>query len=263
VITRWYWPAVLLIYCGFAVLAADLWLEPDLRRKLWWKIFGSLVIFSFGAAFTFGFVWISAPLPISDFASNGDYPKGQKIADIPWQNEFTELDVFIENPTSRPYEDFNIVLRPDAPIVAIKQDGKACDASIEEVNGGTIKQALISANRTIKQNPLVLLATDAGYRVRCDHLPPKSRMKLVIALADIRWNPRKPTTPQPDGGIFDADYIIRQRIKDFSTYWLGHSGADVYIPFTSSQFLHVSGEYTSMYRRREISEDVNINSIFP
>jgi hypothetical protein len=185
VLAGWFWPAVVLIYGSLGLGAADLWLEPDLQTKVIWKLGMSAVILGFASLFTFGFVLVAAPLPISDIATNGEYPADHKIGDIAWRKEFTELDIGIENPTSRAYEDVNLVIRPDNPVAAVTQIGKTCDASIEDADGVMVREGLKPAVGDSRMNPLVLVATDAGYRIRCAHLPANSILKIVMAISDI------------------------------------------------------------------------------
>src|SRR5690348_9277792 len=83
-------PAVWFIYGGFAILALDLWYEPDLRkRSVWWRIVGSLVIGAGAALFSFGIVLVKAPLGISALLTDGEYADGVVINGIAWRREFT------------------------------------------------------------------------------------------------------------------------------------------------------------------------------
>jgi hypothetical protein len=116
----------------------------------------------------------------------------------------------------------------------------------------TLRQMLIEgATGNQKANPLTLLATDAGYRVRCDKLPSGTALKIVMAVVDIKWNPA-PHKPRSDFGIFDKDYILKTKFDDGSTYWYGHPDGNVYTPRPSPQNVKIYGEYVAGQRKRTV-----------
>ncbi len=131
----WFWPAVGLVYLGFVLLAVDLWLEPELRTRLWWRVGGITAVVLCALGFSIAFVFVSARLPISGIITDGEYPAGTKISGIEWKSEFTELTVIIENPTDRSYEDLNLVIRPTEPVAAIAQATQVADVTFEDKNG--------------------------------------------------------------------------------------------------------------------------------
>ena len=177
----WFWPGVAFIYAGFLLLAIDVWLEPGLQRSLLWRIGIVTILLLFTTAFSLGIVFVKAPLDVSAFVTAAEYPTGTSIAGIPWKPQFTELQVRIDNPSDRNYEDVNLLIRPMSAIVAIAQvtsvpnvsfeDNHALSMRLMNINVGTMKATAI---------PLVLLATDAGVT---DHA-----MLLLKPLKSWRFN---------------------------------------------------------------------------
>jgi hypothetical protein len=244
-LTGWFWSGVDFIYGGFFLLAVDLWVEPRLHRKSALRASGVLAIAILAASFSWGIVFVNAPLPISTFVTNAEYPAGTSIAGISWKPQFTELQVWIDNPTERNYEDLNLVIRPLLPVAAIAQLTDVPNVSFEDGRG---EVGRLTEKSTVI--PLVLLATDAGYRMRCPHLPARTEIKVVLAIAEVKWNP----SPPGSGKITDEDYVLRHKNDDFSTYWYGHTGADDYTPrITSSEDVKIEGEYTVGPRTRSLS----------
>jgi hypothetical protein len=135
--------------------------------------------------------------------------------------EFTELQVWINNPSENNYDDISPVIRPNDPIAAIAQATNVPDVSFEDKNGVSLRLTDINPTAGTKTAiPVVLLATDAGYRVRCPRLPAKTTIRVEIALADIKWNPSPPNDRPIEEKVRDINYIFRLKQDDFSTYWL-------------------------------------------
>jgi len=261
VFADWFWVGVTAIYLGFALLALDAWFEPDFRDN--WKIKGIIfgAILAVAAAFSWAMVFVEGPLPAYAFATDGAYPIGTVISGISWRPQFTELNVDIENPQDKTYEDLNIVIRPTSAVAAIAQTSSISDVSFEDKNG--LSTHMLDLNpRTggSKAIPLVLLATDAGYRMRCGHLPAHAHLKILMALTDIKWNPQPspPGTPIEEA-VRDPNYLLRVKADDFSTYWWGYREGEVYAPRpTSTEWLKIEGDYTVGRRRRTISQRIQI-----
>jgi hypothetical protein len=260
-----FWVGAIAIYLGFAVLVLDIWFEPDFRNSWKTKVTISGIILLVVIAFSWRIVFLDAPLPIAAFSTSGEYPIGTVISGIAWRPQFTELDMDIRDPTDRPYEDLNLVVRPDSAIAAIAQATGLYGVSFEDKNGVTTHLVDFDTRTgNSKAVPLVLVATDAGYKVRCGHLPAQSSLKIVMALTDIKWNPTPPVDFEES--FKDPNYMLRFKFDDFSTYWLGYKDADVYAPRPkSSEWLRVDGSYVVSHRRRNISQKFQIggNIIMP
>jgi hypothetical protein len=209
-------------------------------------------------AFSWGIVFVKAPLHVAAFVTDAEHPSGTTIAGISFRPEFTELQVRILNPSDRAYEDLSLVIRPTEPVAAIAQLTNLPGVSFEEKNGFFSRTMSIEPGET-KANAirLDLLATDAGYRMHCGRLPAGAFITIVIALADIKWTPQKSKRPAYEN-VHDKDFVQRHKMEDFSTYWLGYKDADVYAPRPNPWWVKVEGEYNVALRTRSISQKVDI-----
>jgi hypothetical protein len=211
-----FWFGSPLFYISLACLCLDLCYEPNLRPRT--KIIATLVFILFAGVLSWKLIFVGAPLDVSAFVTDGDWPLGTTIADIPFRPEFTELRVSIRNSSDRSYDDLNIVVRPDVAVAGIGQTSNIPGVSFEDKNG--LNTRMLEVNTQTNQSkvvPLILLATDAGYRIRCPHLQSGAAIEIVLAIADVRWNP---SPPGSGGQIRDVNYVLRWKSDDFSTYWL-------------------------------------------
>jgi hypothetical protein len=261
-ISGWFVISTVLIYLGFLLFGIDLWFEPELAPKLGWRIVGTAVIVASAIAFSIGVVFVKAPLLASAEMTDGTYPAGTKIAEILWRPEYTEVDVYIRNPSDRPYDDLDVVMRTNSPIAAIAQKGNACPgASFEDRND--YSNHLLDVNGKTGERtalPVVVLATDAGYRMRCAHLPANTTITVVIAMADLKWGGCA-TSGNPEKTLLDG-CPIRIKFEDYSSYWIGLPGRDVFTPRpSSSDAVKVDKNYTVMYRRRSETQRIPIGGL--
>jgi hypothetical protein len=251
-----FWWAIGAIYFGVSLLGLDLWFEPWFQkwsRKA--KIVSALIFLILLGIFTRVIVFVPAPLVVTATYSAAKYPDGSKIGEIMWRPEFGELLVRIANPTDRKYEDLNIVIRPNKAIARVSQLDGAAAATFETKGGLQIRQLLQSSTNLM--NSLVLLATDAGYRLRCEKLPAHGDINFVMAVAEVKWNPST-NKPKPDGGIFDKDYTLKVNFTDGSSYWYGHEGGGGYNTVSAVEQVTIVGEYVAGQRIRHISASPNI-----
>jgi len=222
--------------------------------RLWLRWGGAFIILLLLVAFSLNVVFVPAPLNISAFATNAEPPKDAKIANIPWRSEYSELEVRIENFTARNYEDLDLVLQPNYPVAAIGQLSELDGVSFED-------KYSVDSHLTLRKPggdvavPLIRVATDAGYRVRCPRLSAGGTLKIVMAVVDMKWNPAPPQNTE-DFGVFTNDFLIRTQGTDetgaTSTYWWGHQGGLVYAPRVLPTYLNFDGKYVAAQRKRTI-----------
>jgi hypothetical protein len=211
-------------------------------------------------------VFAKAPLSVAAMITDAAYPADTVIAGIAFRPEFTELQVVIINVTDRSYDDIDLVIRPTEAVAAIAQLSNVPNVSFQDKNGQTFR--LMNRYRTeTTAIPLDLVATDAGYRVRCPRLPAKSSIHIIMALADIKWNP---PTERPQRSLkeqmLDKDFLLRVKYDDFSAYWIGHKNGDIYAPRPNPQWVWVEGEYTSALHTHSIAQKIEIEgkiSVWP
>jgi hypothetical protein len=260
VLGGWFWPGVGLIYAGFLLVIVDVWVEPELKSYRKCRIGTVLTVITFAAMFSWGIVCVKAPLEVSAIVTDAEYPAGTTIAGLAWKEEFTELQVWIVNPTNRNYDNVSVIIRPTEPVAAIAQITNIPEVSFEDKNGQSVRLMDINPRAaTAGAIPLVLLATNAGYRMRCSHLPAETTIRVVLALADVKWNPPARPSQRPIEELArDKDYVLRVTFDDFSTYWYGHPDGDIYAPRPRPQWVKVEGKYDVALRTRSISQKVDV-----
>jgi hypothetical protein len=204
-------------------------------------------------------------------ASNAEYPVGTVLGGISWSNRFTELRVNFGNAALTEYHDLDFTIVPDEPVAAIGQITNVPDVSFSAAVDQSFRQEFIegATGRRIA-NPLVLIASGGGYRVRCKALPSNARLEILMAIGRII---DFPTTGQktgaPYGGIFERTYALRVSQQDGISHWYGHGKdqqgkriEDVYktervLPKT----VKIDGRYTNGDEVKPISERVEVKDI--
>jgi hypothetical protein len=252
----WFWAGVVLVYAALLVILVDLWFQEKLPRK--WKIVGSAIVLAGAAAFSWKIVLVQAPLEVAALVTKAEYPPGATIYGVPWKKEFTDLEMRVINPSDHDYDDINLLIRPTEPIASIQQVVTNVSGVYftDQHNLGEVKAADLKPFGRALAVPLTLLATDAGYVMHCPRLPGRTSIQILIALADIKWDPPPDTTPED--WTTDKDYVLRVKMDDFSTYWYGHADGNVYVGHPNPQWIKVEGEYTGGFRTRDISQKLDL-----
>jgi hypothetical protein len=253
----WFWFAVVTIYAGFALLAIDAWFEPKLTTK--WKTPVIAVLVGLAAIFSWVCVFVDAPVDFGAIITDAPYPAGTNIAGISFRPEFTELRLLIKNPTTMDYKNLNIVIQPTVPVAAIAQLTNVSGVSFEDKNGVSARMTVYPGPGKATAVPQSLLATDVGYRMRCERLLSGQSITVIIALADMKTPP--PSSLTLDDVLHNKDNILRIKIADSSSsrnYWYGHPDGDVYTPRPDTQAVFVDGKYEARYRERSISQKITV-----
>ncbi len=262
-----YVAGLVVVYFGFALCLAECIWEPALlRRPYQLQIVFLGIGVSLATVFTIGVVFVPAPLNFQSLASKSDYARGTAPAGIAWRSVFVELDFIATNPTDRNYDNIELWVRPDYPIVQIAQLSNLTDVSFED-KLGVISRVTIEDLSTKVGAPMVFLATDAGYKVHCGHIPPNSSLRIIMAVVDVKksqpTDPTKPTIIPSDVSIDDFSTELTFDTKgDKSTYWFGSpKNLSAYAPGAKPKRITVSGFYTASNRRRNIKQDLVVNSV--
>jgi hypothetical protein len=253
---EYFWWFAGLICAAFALIAIDIFFESWPRRGIRWIGFPAMSLAA--AAFSFFVVFADVPLQIQATFSNARYADGVVIGGIKWRPDYAEMTVEITNPTTKNYDDIAILLRPDFPIAAIAQSSNLSGVSFEDKLSSTVRLQLGGEGI-----PKALVATDVGYRIRCERLPRKTTLKIEIALVDIKWNPDPKKSAVE--GLLAKNELLRIYYMDHGYYWFGHPQfEDVFAPRPrASQTVKAEGDYTAVLRRRHIGlaiKPININS---
>jgi hypothetical protein len=180
---------------------------------------------------------------------------------IDWKPFYAELDVtFTNRTTDATYEDFNVLVRPDGLVAGISQLSNLPEVSFEDRYGVSARGGIEDENG----RPVIameFIATDAGYKVHCAHIPPNASLRIVMAIIELK----KPVPNQPLLPPASPDSILTGPTftgKDGSryVYWYGSkNNARIFLPQpTSPTKITVNGSYVGNHRVRKIEQDVAV-----
>ena len=223
-----YWPAVCIIFVGFALLALDLLVEPRLTASVW-RIVGALAIAGFAFAFGRWSVWVSAPLEITAFWDDLDYSPGAEIDGVKWKDGMSRLTIHIKNPSSHDYERLDLNLKMSEAVIALRQETSVpctqLTTPIDDIAYG---------------HPIF---TMGDFRYRCDKLPDGATIAFVAIIRNAeptqRW---------------------LERLGRHDKQAPEHSPKPLYGPKRKPARLYVTVSYALNYRPHRIASPVRIAS---
>lgn len=76
------------------------------------------------------------------------------------------------NPSDGNYDNVDLWVKPDLPVAAIGQIGNLSDVSFEDKFAFREELTVDDVTDKIRLPNMVFVATDAGYKVHCPHIPP-------------------------------------------------------------------------------------------
>ena len=254
---------VFILYVGFVVALAESVYEPmilQLDQRIQVGLIG--VIFFLCTLFSILFVFSRAPINFSALLlSDTDYSPGIGPGNIAWHSFYTELDLIVTNPSEENYDNVDILVRPDYPVAAIGQLSNLLDVSFEDLFGVRNEITIQDGTTHMKLGNLTLIATNAGYKVHCAHIPPNSSLKIVMAVVDLKYshpNQHKLSTITPADITFEQSFT---NAEGRFTYWFGTpANTDLYLTGARPRKIAVSGSYTASNRRRKLRQDVDVFS---
>jgi len=228
------------------------------------------------AVFSLIGLWIMPPpVPpgrhgIMATASTATYPSGTVIAGIPWSKRFTDLRVSIFNSGPLDWEDIEVTILPDQPVVAVGQVTSVPDTSLSASSGTdiTFRMELVQDGKRVAV-PLVLVATTTGYRMQCRKLSRRQRIEVALALAALpEYSTGPPAHPRADFGVFDRAYAVRLKQDNGLSNWYGHGSdvqgriEDIYLDNAPMpKTVRVDGKYLSEGTEHLISEAVEVHDL--
>ncbi len=211
----------------------------------------------------------AAPVPVMEpgvLVNNAEFPAGTVLGGIRWSNRFTELRIIFNNNSSADYRDLDFRLAPDEPIAAATQITNLPDVSFSAAAKLSIRQEFVQGATSKRiANPLVLIATSGGYRMRCKLLPRASQLEILLAVARVVDFPKPgQKIATPDSGIFDRSYAVRINQSDGTSHWYGHGVdahgnriEDVYKPQrVVPKTVKIEGRYTVGEEEKTISKQL-------
>jgi hypothetical protein len=214
------------------------------------------------------------PVPVMEpwiYVSDAEYPPGTTLSGIKWSNRFTGLRVVFSNETPTDYHDLDFTLIPDQPIADIGQITNLSEVSFSSAVDPVLRQEFVegATGRRIA-NPLVLIASSGGYRVRCQLLPRKARLEILIAIARVIDFPKPgQKVAVPSGGVFDKTYALKVDQNNGVSRWYGHGMAangsrieEVYKPDRIiPKTVKIEGHYVADKAEQDVSKQVEVKDI--
>lgn len=257
---------IAIVYFGFCLCLAECVWEPELvRRPYQIQVVLIGLVVALTTLFTINVVGVQAPLYAMATGSSMNYPPdAAMMADIhPWLEKYYPVRVLIKNASSHDYMDLNFVLKPDKPIAKISQISGFCKLYFEDA-------VPVSSDIGVQKPPdteiqglsTVLIATDGGYRVRCEKLPANSTIEILAALVNID----EKKLPAPTLWIED---VLRQPVvnKNSGTvinHWFTDSrnphlaSGEVFLSRPIPTFVWMYGTYKCLGRDRGSTEKLPV-----
>lgn len=207
------------------------------------------------------------PPSIQAVIADADYPVGYQMSGVRWSDRFGELRVFVMNPNSIAYYDLDFTIRSDTPYAEVAQDTGLPDVYIlPPVQEGEFRQEVVKQGTGQRiMNPLQLIASNAGHRIRCKRLLPKEKLGLLVATVEVD----DAVKPMPQG-IFSRAYVLKAPVnKQEWANWFGHGGQqfggridELYKPGKHlPAWGDVSGSYTENGEQKSFSQRVDAQNL--
>jgi hypothetical protein len=249
---------VVLVYMAIALWGCDLFFE--IYSSEGGRVLVAIAVLIILAGFTFGFVWVKAPIGFRVMDNSVDYPSGTVLGTtppIPWLNEYDDLDVSIVNPTDHDYTDIDLTFKPDLPVAAISQvNGAPC--SFSDPTGTTISLTDVPfPTGEVTGIPMVALATDVGERVRCERVLRQGGVEIIMAVASVEM--RKP------GSTLKNGYVLKMALENGTNHWFRRQDNPLddsfWKPRVATSWVDVWGSYVVLQRRRYVSKKLDTMKI--
>ena len=194
-----------LIVVGLVVLSVDPWIEPSFQGlpKFWRSIptvlYGAMLL-----AFVRFVVFAPGDLIVTARDYNADYPAEYEIADIKWNQKYSDLRVVFTNPNDYDYTDLDFVIGSGLYVVAAQQSTNLSGVSVYNTSAGPDRVTGSRKNESgqIEYEPdRNMEFLSGGIRVLCDRLPRHTSFEVVMAVVTV-----------PSAGILstppDSDHLL-------------------------------------------------------
>jgi hypothetical protein len=255
-------------YAGLAICLVECIWEPELvKRPYQYQVVGIGMIMLFFTLFSINVVFVHAPICLSAFEMGPVY--NLSPAGIAWKPFYTELDLIITNQTDMAYQSLDILVRPNSPVAGIGQQGNIGNVSFQD-RYGAVAQVAVTDTGTGEVTKEPLMATDAGYTVHCPELPPRTGLRLVLAIGGIVPSP-PPTSNIPQGGSIPGSPVKQSihfsvKIPDAKEgdfyYWYGNKdNAALWLVNTEPTKVTIRGSYIGGRRSRYVDEDIPVRKL--
>lgn len=261
---------VVVAYFGFAICVWECITEPLLLSKAdWIQIATFGVILFFLCLFTIN-AFVRAPIGIDALELGPVY--NLRPGGLDWKPSFDELDVVFVNKSDMPYEEFNVLIRPDVPVAGIAQIGNLPNVSFSD-RYGIVADAYVENVKTHERVKAIILATDAGYTIYCREIPRHDSLRIVMATVGIKPSPSARGSIPPGGQLMVApnaqpkDFSFMQAVPDVVEgktfhYWLGSEDVtSISTPNAKPSTIIIRGSYVGGHRLRHVDLDLPVKKM--
>jgi hypothetical protein len=213
-------------------------------------------------------VFVSAPLTVHAFANDANYPSGTTMADIKWDEGYSEVKVFIMNSEDDlDYEDVDLSIQlEDINDSLINTIGGAqlnpiggCEIRPQNTVDVSLRMTTLD-NRSIDLQGGSTMASTSPSRVVCEKLNKNTEIGLAFAVVNLQAPPKD-----------RAQCAMGAQLKKGEEFWAmqlpGSSCKDHLIvgpkaamlgPKVIPDHIHISGQYKAIVRFISINQRVKV-----
>ena len=186
------------------------------------------------------------------------------VGGIEFKPQFTEATITIKNVAGENLNDINLLFqfRPTNSSNFAAICCAQCFLRRKEWNGSRfyVRRQYPKTGKAIKVPSIVLLATDAGYRMRCPRLTDGETIRLVVVLTNITPAPHPDYSNLPfEEQVTKKEIVATVKTGAGETYWMGHRDGDVYGPKQPPQWLKVEGTYELSKTSHSITQKIEFS----
>lgn len=196
-VAPWLYPyAMALVYLGCAAL---LWGALNGHWHQYWAIraFIALIVLMFGYQWTSRIVLAKVPLTVLEDRGWGDYPDGTDIGGIKWKKNWSDLRIYLVNPSDYDEKNIKLEISVDGMMQQIVQVSPVCQGFSAFPDAPPMFTSLTDPNTGKEESmPPSGSAISRNFRVVCDELPRKSNTDLIIPVISTDFG-RDPSNPFP------------------------------------------------------------------
>ncbi len=240
----------LVLGLSIAAITVGIFLNPAVARQaMGIRLVATTLISAFLTWFFFYVLWPFVPLGLFVTTSSARQPDGVVIGGIPWSDKYREVHVRIANNSDMDIQAIDLVIRPDQPVAAVGEVTSLDGVSFAPYSQPSVNPQWVEATGERMAIPVVPLAASRGYRLRCNVLPKRSHLEMVMAAVTVNES----------GDGSGADMVFRINFRDGQSVWLAHNGHSnaVFGPKPTVVKISVTGQYTVADRQHNVSRTLS------
>jgi hypothetical protein len=209
---------------------------------------------------------------ITEYLSPTTDPPPASIAGIDWNQHFSALHIAITNTTDEDYRDMDILFKPNSWIREAKLLNSATVCTLYSVGGNVIKITQSGATQGTHSvtpiragdfvdvydssgDPMNTIATEGGYRLRCDKVPSRYTINMLVVAVSVpeHYLSEHTTTPLATDEV--NMNVIEMKAPE--------SPFDILGPRPSPETVRLKGRYTRGIKPHTIDQTVPVLGIRP